>query len=66
MNTIFDIRSSVDVERFSRIKEIERKMLVYTIRLCFGFGVGWAIEDAKRSNFKIDANYLSEHVNMAF
>lgn len=46
MNTIFDIRSSVDVERFSRIKEIERKMLVYTIRLCFGFGVGWAIEDA--------------------
>ena len=31
----------------------------------FGLHVGWAIEGAIGSKFKIDASYLSPHVNMA-
>ena len=31
----------------------------------FGLHVGWAIEGAIGSDFKIDASYLSPNVNMA-
>lgn len=31
----------------------------------FGLHVGWAIEGAIGSFYKIDASYLSPHVNMA-
>lgn len=31
----------------------------------FGLHVGWAIEGAIGSNFKIDASYLSPNVNMS-
>ena len=31
----------------------------------FGLHCGWAIEGAIGSKFKIDASYLSPHVNMA-
>lgn len=31
----------------------------------FGLHIGWAIEGAIGSNFKIDASYLSPNVNMA-
>ena len=35
------------------------------MRLGFGLHVGWAIEVAIGSEFKIDASYLSPNVNMA-
>lgn len=31
----------------------------------FGLNVGWAIEGAIGSEYKIDASYLSPHVNIA-
>lgn len=31
----------------------------------FGLHLGWSIEGAIGSEFKIDASYLSPHVNMA-
>eukprot|EP00418_Pyrodinium_bahamense_P049932 CAMPEP_0179173142 /NCGR_PEP_ID=MMETSP0796-20121207/85425_1 /TAXON_ID=73915 /ORGANISM="Pyrodinium bahamense, Strain pbaha01" /LENGTH=1058 /DNA_ID=CAMNT_0020876339 /DNA_START=138 /DNA_END=3312 /DNA_ORIENTATION=+ len=37
----------------------------YRVRLGFGLHLGWAIEGAIGSEFKIDASYLSSHVNMA-
>jgi len=33
--------------------------------LGFGLHLGWSIEGAIGSSFKIDASYLSSHVNMA-
>ena len=36
----------------------------YRVRLGFGLHVGWSIEGAIGSEFKIDASYLSPHVNM--
>ena len=37
----------------------------YDINLGFGLHVGWGIEGAIGSNFKIDASYLSSNVNMS-
>jgi len=37
----------------------------YQVKLGFGLHVGWSIEGAIGSSFKIDASYLSSHVNMA-
>ena len=37
----------------------------YRVRMGFGLHVGWAIEGAIGSEFKIDASYLSPNVNMA-
>jgi len=45
-------------------KLVER-MPNYTVKMGFGLHVGWAIEGAIGSEFKIDASYLSPNVNMA-
>lgn len=37
----------------------------YKIKMGFGLHLGWAIESAIGSEFKIDASYLSPHVNVA-
>lgn len=37
----------------------------YKVQMGFGLHVGWAIEGAIGSEFKIDASYLSPNVNMA-
>ena len=37
----------------------------FKIRLGFGLHFGWAIEGALGSHFKVDATYLSPHINMA-
>ena len=36
----------------------------YRVRLGYGLHVGWSIEGAIGSEYKIDASYLSPHVNM--
>jgi hypothetical protein len=38
---------------------------VYTVSMIFGMDAGWAVEGAVGSEYKIDATYLSPHVNMA-
>jgi class 3 adenylate cyclase len=37
----------------------------FKVRMGFGLHVGWAIEGAVGSLYKVDATYLSPHVNMA-
>lgn len=37
----------------------------YRVSLGFGLHIGWAIEGAIGSTFKIDASYLSPNVNMS-
>eukprot|EP00594_Rhizosolenia_setigera_P021190 CAMPEP_0178980276 /NCGR_PEP_ID=MMETSP0789-20121207/26395_1 /TAXON_ID=3005 /ORGANISM="Rhizosolenia setigera, Strain CCMP 1694" /LENGTH=1092 /DNA_ID=CAMNT_0020670649 /DNA_START=112 /DNA_END=3388 /DNA_ORIENTATION=+ len=37
----------------------------FSVDLIFGMDVGWAVEGAVGSEYKIDATYLSPHVNMA-
>ena len=37
----------------------------YSVKLGFGLHVGWAIEGAIGSDFKIDASYLSPNVKIS-
>ncbi len=37
----------------------------YRVKMGWGLHIGWAIEGAIGSHYKIDASYLSPHVNMA-
>lgn len=37
----------------------------YKVKMGFGLHIGWGIEGAIGSEFKIDASYLSPNVNMA-
>mmetsp|Transcript_26117 Transcript_26117/g.57205 ORF Transcript_26117/g.57205 Transcript_26117/m.57205 type:complete len:611 (+) Transcript_26117:149-1981(+) len=37
----------------------------YTVDVVYGMDAGWAVEGAVGSEYKIDATYLSPHVNMA-
>mgnify|MGYP000754806170 CR=1 FL=1 len=37
----------------------------YKVKLGYGLHLGWAIEGAIGSSYKIDASYLSPNVNMA-
>jgi len=38
---------------------------LFKLRMGFGLNAGWAIEGAVGSSQKVDATYLSPHVNMA-
>jgi len=38
---------------------------LFTVSMIFGMDAGWAVEGAVGSEYKIDATYLSPHVNMA-
>lgn len=41
------------------------KTSTFNVKMGFGMHVGWAIEGAIGSKYKIDASYLSPHVNIA-
>lgn len=41
------------------------KVPVFNVKMGFGMHVGWAIEGAIGSKYKIDASYLSPHVNIS-
>lgn len=41
-----------------------RKIPDYAVKMGFGLHVGWSIEGAIGSSYKIDASYLSPNVNM--
>lgn len=42
-----------------------KRMPNYSVKMGFGMHIGWAIEGALGSSYKIDISYLSQHVNLA-
>lgn len=62
---IAEIRKSHRLDKYSQNKEILAKLPNYKVKLGFGLNLGWAIEGAIGSDFKIDASYLSPNVNIA-
>jgi len=61
----FGIQNSKEIKKYHHHPAISRRMKGYNVRLGFGLHVGWAIEGAIGSSHKIDATYLSPHVNMS-
>lgn len=59
----------VRAESGSALSDFEKRpglaKLDWHLSMGFGLQIGWAIEGAIGSTFKIDASYLSPHVNMA-
>ena len=51
--------------RYRSHPKLLQRMPNYEVKMGFGMHLGWAIEGAIGSQFKIDASYLSPHVNIA-
>nr|CAC81658.1 adenylyl cyclase [Tetrahymena pyriformis]CAD36506.3 adenylyl cyclase [Tetrahymena pyriformis] len=50
---------------YRRDKRLQDRIENYKVKMGFGLHMGWGIEGAIGSEFKIDASYLSPNVNMA-
>jgi len=59
------IKKSYYLDKFMQRKEVKRHVKDRSVSVGFGLHVGWAIEGAIGSDFKIDASYLSPNVNLA-
>eukprot|EP00287_Rhodomonas_sp_CCMP768_P032076 CAMPEP_0202853512 /NCGR_PEP_ID=MMETSP1389-20130828/90520_1 /ASSEMBLY_ACC=CAM_ASM_000865 /TAXON_ID=302021 /ORGANISM="Rhodomonas sp., Strain CCMP768" /LENGTH=242 /DNA_ID=CAMNT_0049532061 /DNA_START=1 /DNA_END=729 /DNA_ORIENTATION=- len=60
-----EIARSKELESWAEREDIQQRMPGFKMGMGFGIHQGWAIECAVGSEFKIDATYLSPHVNMA-
>lgn len=61
IKTIAVIRKSYKMLKYQNFKELPN----FKVNMGFGLHVGWAIEGAIGSDFKIDASYLSPNVNIS-
>jgi hypothetical protein len=59
------IQKSRKLVKYNFNRHLLRRIPDYRVRMGFGLHLGWAIEGAIGSQFKIDASYLSPNVNMA-
>lgn len=51
--------------KYRNYPKLTQRMPNYEVKMGFGLHIGWAIEGAIGSEFKVDASYLSPHVNIA-
>ena len=59
------INSDQALLKYRLSAELRQRIPNYTVKMGFGLHVGWAIEGAIGSEFKVDASYLSPNVNLA-
>lgn len=59
------IKRSRKLIKYKENKQLQERIPNYEVKMGFGLHVGWAIEGAIGSVYKIDASYLSPNVNMA-
>ncbi len=59
------IKRARNLLKYKENKGLNDRMPNYSVKMGFGLHVGWAIEGAIGSFYKIDASYLSPNVNMA-
>ena len=65
IKTIAGIKKSRKLDRYKSNEALNDKMPNYQVKLGFGLHIGWAIEGAIGSDFKIDASYLSGNVKLS-
>ena len=59
------LKKSRKLVKYQENKGLNDRLPNYSVKMGFGLHVGWAIEGAIGSFYKIDASYLSPNVNMA-
>lgn len=62
---IANLKRSRNLVKYKENKGLNDRMPNYSVKMGFGLHIGWAIEGAIGSFYKIDASYLSPNVNMA-
>lgn len=59
------IHKSYKLDKYRKHEGLISRMPGYEVKMGFGLHVGWSIEGAIGSSFKIDASYLSPNVNLS-
>lgn len=59
------IQKSYKLNKYRNNDKLRNRISNYSVKLGFGLHLGWSIEGAIGSVYKIDASYLSQHVNGA-
>ena len=65
VKTIARLNSYPKILQYNRNPKINARINNYKVKMGFGLHLGWAIEGAIGSIYKIDASYLSPNVNIA-
>lgn len=65
VRTIMQLQRSEELRRIAAMPAVVEKFPGFQVSMGFGLHFGWAIEGAIGSKRKIDASYLSPHVNIA-
>jgi class 3 adenylate cyclase len=65
LKIISETKKSTKMQYYALHRELNERMPNYEVKMGFGLHVGWSIEGAIGSSYKIDASYLSPNVNMA-
>jgi hypothetical protein len=65
IKVIAKINSYQQLLHYREHKELNKRIPEYAIKMGFGLHMGWAIEGLIGSSHKVDASYLSPHVNLA-
>jgi len=59
------LRRSAKLSSYKSNKKLNKRMPNFQTQMGFGLHVGWAIEGAIGSEYKVDASYLSPNVNIS-
>lgn len=62
LKIIAGLKRSRHLLKYKNHAGLKERMGKYEVQLGFGLHLGWAIEGAIGSHFKIDASYLGPHV----
>jgi len=65
LKVIIGINRDSQILSYRRDPRLQKDGVPFKLRMGFGLHAGWAIEGAVGSLQKVDATYLSPHVNMA-
>ena len=65
LSIIININKSDKILKYRKNKKILKRIQHFKVQMGFGLQIGWAIEGAIGSSYKVDASYLSPYVNMA-
>lgn len=65
IRAVLEVSRNKEIAKICSRSEVLHRMPDFKLQLGFGLHYGWAIECAIGSGLKIDASYLSPHVNLA-
>jgi class 3 adenylate cyclase len=60
-----EINKSRNLYQYRSYEKLNARMPNYSVKMGFGLHVGWAIEGAIGSDFKVDVSYLSANVKLS-